>query len=215
MNALKILTFFLLATQIAVAGVINGDFSSNLDNWVNSNVTVTSGAADVSDGSGLDSSLFQGVSLSPGQYALDFDFLNQLSVDAPSGSFLDPFFASLYFINDIKSFDLGNQVFDNVQPLFDLDANGTTLYGGSVSPSPLGNGWLHFSTVFNNTFNYAIPTFELFNLNSIANDSRVLIDHVAITATPVHTVPEAETLTLLMSAISMLWVGRKHFVPVK
>ena len=207
MKAVKILMCFLLTTQLVIAGVVNGDFSSNLANWENLNVTVPSGEAKLGDSSGLDSRLLQGVGLSAGQYVLEFDFLDQLSGNVPSGSFFDTFFASLYFSNDINQFDLDNGVFDDVLPLFDLDAGGPVLYQGSIGSSSLGNGWLHYSSVFTNTFNYAIPTFELFNLNSIDNDSSVLIDNVVITAVPASTVPEPATLTLLIAALS---AGRKR-----
>ena len=203
MKAVNILLCFFLTTQLVIAGVVNGDFSSNLDNWDSLNVTVSSSEAVLSDNSGLDSRLYQGVGLSAGQYVLEFDFLGQLSADVPTGSVLDAFFASLYFINDINSFDLDNLVFDDALSLFDLDAGGPVLYVGTIGNSSLGNGWSHYSTVFSNTFNYAIPTFELFNLNSIDDDSRVLIDNVVITAVPVGTVPEPETWTLLIAA---LWV---------
>jgi len=202
MKAVKILMCFLLTTQMAVAGVVNGDFSSNLANWDSVNVSVSAGEAILSDSSGLDSRLFQGVGLTMGQYTLEFDFLNELSADVPQGSFLDPFFASLYFINDINSFDLDNLVFDDALPLFDLDAGGPVLYQGSIGNSSLKNGWSHYSAVFSNTFSYAIPTFELFNLNSMNNDSSVLIDNVVITAVPASTVPEPATLTLLIAALS-------------
>jgi hypothetical protein len=202
MKAVKILMCFLLTSQLAAAGVVNGEFSNNLANWDSLNVTVSSGEAILSDGSGLNSRLFQGVGLAAGQYTVEFDFLNQLSAEVPPGSFLDTFFASLYFIDDINLFDLDALAFDDALPLFDLDAGGPFLYQGSVGSSSLGNDWSHYTAVFNNTFNYAIPTFELFNLNSIDDDSRVLIDNVVINAVPPNSVPEPATLGLLIAGLS-------------
>lgn len=199
MNTLKVLAIFLLGTQLALAGVLNGDFSSNLNDWQNSNVSPTSGVADLNDSTGTDSRLYQGVVLSSGQYLVEFDFQNQISADVAPGGFLDTFFASLYFINDIANFDLDNLVFDDSLALFDLAASGPVPYIGSIGSSALGGGWQHYSGSFSNTANYAIPTFELFNLNGINQDSHVLIDNVAITAAAVITpVPEPTTLALLL-----------------
>ncbi|WFP48582.1 hypothetical protein PL263_10700 [Methylomonas sp. EFPC3] len=190
-------SLFALSTQLSLAAPLNGDFSSNLDSWVTSGpVGSVAQAAQLTDNQGGDSSLFQGVALASGQYTLEFDALNLLSRDIPNGNFPDAFFASLYFANDLNQFDLANGIFDNALALFDLDYSGVANNNGAISASALGGDWFHFSILFNNSYGFAIPTFELFNLNATDGDSQVLIDNVVISSAPTSTVPEPASLLL-------------------
>ena len=195
------------------ATVINGDFSAGLTGWTS--VGDVQGVTDavLGDTNADYSLLFQGVALTPGSYCLDFDFLNGLSSDVPVGTFAfpDTFFASLYFINDLPSFDLNGSVFDGVDALMDLDASGPSNVNGTLSASSLGSEWTHFSYHFTNNYAYVIPTFELFNFNGISSDSQVRLDNVAISECAV--VPEPATMTL--SAMGLLGLAASRFRKAK
>lgn len=182
--------------------VINGDFSDGLNDWttlgdVNEQLEE---ALVPDDGAGTgSSSLYQGVALAPGSYEFQFDFLGDMSSNVPPGSFPDLFSASLYFIDDINSFDLVNSFFDDVIALFDLDFFGLAPINGSAGSSPKGAGWTRWALSFNNSYNFAIPTFETFDGNFLA-DSVVRIDNVSITANPAQ-VPSPSSLILLLSGL--------------
>lgn len=206
------LGFFALFAQQSYGSPLNGDFSSNLDHWTASGaVSVVSQEAQLTDNQGSDSQLYQGVALTAGQYTLDFDVFNQLSSDVPGGSFPDTFFASLYFINDLSQFDLANAIFDGGLGLFDLDYSGVANNQGAIGSSIKGVDWLHFSILFNNSYNFAIPTFELFNLNATDSDSQVFVDNVVISAVPANnTVPEPSTLFLWLVGLSAFYFSRNR-----
>jgi len=126
-----------------------------------------------------------------GPYRFSFDFKNELS-DEPyipenhNFSFLDSFFASLYFINECSRFNLKTCSFDYVLPLFDMDYTGPfKVYQGQITPSSLGDDWLHYETIFTNHFHKVVPTLELFDENYIDNDSFVLIANVNISQVPI------------------------------
>lgn len=122
--------------------------------------------------------------LAPGIYTLDLDFKNELSPEPPSGppfGFIDSFFGTLVFKDDP---DDCTSCYKK-RPMFDLDAGGVYNSFGSVSPSPLGEEWTHFRMTFENTSNYLMPTFELFELNGINNDSQVHLATICIAPIPV------------------------------
>jgi hypothetical protein len=93
--------------------------------------------------------------------------------------------------------------------LFDLDASGLTIWDTSVSrgPSdpPLSTDWVHFSVVFDNTYAYAAPTFELFNANSQQGDSSVLVDNVRVRAAIPEPAPILLLATVLLAFTTTRW----------
>jgi hypothetical protein len=188
------------------APVANGDFSTGLTSWSwSGDVSNFSGYALLNDSAEY-ALLWQGVALAPGSYLLEFDFATMLSPEVPVGAFEDSLFASLYFIDDISLFDLDTLSFGDARPLADVAVSTSDFHGGSVTS--LGNGWLHYAIAFDNSFNYAIPTFELFNLNAYAGGSEGEIDNVRISGRT--EVPEPGSLLLLGSALGGLWLRRKN-----
>lgn len=196
-----------LFTVDVYAVPLNGDFSSGLSSWSTVGaVTVDNGEAILGDGDNgcaFCSRLYQGALLGPGDYLLEFDFQNGLSESVPQGSFFDTFFASVYFTNNLATFDVDGGVFDSALALLDFDALGTTLQSGSTSSSSIA-GWVHYQVAFSNSFSYLIPFFELIDLNGIAGDSTARLDNVSITA-----VPEPLTSTLVVSGILGLGFRRQ------
>jgi hypothetical protein len=182
----------------------NGDFANGLNGWSTvGDVTTNNQEAVLGDNSATDSLLYQAVALVPGQYSLQFDFLNGLSSVLPNLGFLDTFFASLYFINDVSQLDILGGGFDAFTPLFDLDDSGIFNLTGSVGTSSKGGNWQHYSLTFQNSFNYVVPAFELLEQNFVNADSTVRIDNVNI---ELSAVPEPGTLLLVGSGL--LLIGR-------
>ncbi len=195
------------------ASVINGDFSSGLGSWTTSGDVTAVTEATLGDNAEIYSYLYQAVALAPGQYRIEFDFLNLLSSDVASdpNAFPDTFFASLYFTNDLPSFDLTGAVFDDVAPLFDLESSGPLNVAGVLSPSAVGPDWTHFSFDFTNSFSYVIPVFEMLDFNVVSGDSTVGLDNVSITLDPaVVPIPEPATLTLLGMGLAGWLAKRKR-----
>jgi hypothetical protein len=204
-------TIFLLLSLVSTASVsqavpTNGDFANGLVGWSTvGDVTTNNQEVVLGDNGATDSLLYQALALAPGQYNLEFDYLNGLSSVLPNLGFLDTFFASLYFINDVNQLDILGGGFDAFTPLFDLDANGVTNLTGSVGASSKGGNWQHYSLTFQNSFNYVVPAFELLEQNQVNADSTVRIDNVTIDAASV-VIPEPGTLLLVASGL--LFIGR-------
>jgi hypothetical protein len=191
----------------AEANVSNGDFSAGLAGWnSDGDVTVDALAEEAILGDDgiyfgflTGGALFQAVNTGPGTFVLEFDFLNALA-SAPQGSpfvFPDTFFASLYFTDDLGSFDIVGGMFDDVLPLFDLDHTGPfgVTGGASLTPSTAkGTGWSHFSLTLSSVYTFAVPAFELADLDFIAANSSVRVDNVAM---GVASVPAPASLGLL------------------
>lgn len=206
------LMFLSLTTQ---ASVVNGEFSDALSEWTAAdNVSVDTAGHAVLGDSGADSrALYQGVALAPGKYQLSFDFNgNGLSPSGPS--FLDVFSASLYFTNNLGSFDPLDPSTFAASPdpgLFDLDSSGKTFWeagpdnitsnGPNTPPSP----WEHFNFLFDQTYAYAIPFFELFNVGNVPGDSTVLLDNVSIQPA---SAPEPAPILLLATVLLPLAATR-------
>ena len=191
-----------LALNVTHASLINGDFSNGLTGWTRAgDVSITANEeAAVGDNSETWSALYQPMKLAPLTYTIEFDFLNNLSREVPDGTFLDTFYASLYFIDDITQFDLLSLHCDDWQPLADMDSSGVfNSYGGSIGSSTKGQDWLHYSMSFENAYAYVIPTFELSDFNFFDNDSEVFIDNVRI-----NPVPEPATILLLGAGLAGL-----------
>lgn len=202
-----------LAAFPAAATVVNGDFSSGLGSWTASGDVSAVTEATLGDNGEVYSYLYQAVALAPGQYRIEFDFQNLLSSDlaADPNAFPDAFFASLYFTNDLGTFDLAGGVFDDVAPLVDLESTGPVNVAGVLSPSVVGPGWTHFALDFTNSYSYVIPVFEMLDFNFASGDSSVSLDNVSIAQDPtVVPVPEPATLTLLGMGIAGCLVRRKR-----
>lgn len=179
------------------------DFSAGLGAW-----TATGAVATVNEEVRLADDeatafLYQGIATPPGSTSIEFDFNNNLSPDFNQGTFLDSFFASLFFVDDLNQFDLLGSVFDDSLALLDLDAQGAFNVNGDITPSDKGPDWLHFSATFVNNYAYVIPVFEVNDLNLVAGDSEVLIDNVVIA------VPEARGVALLLVGMSLA-LGRRR-----
>ncbi|MBI2425203.1 MAG: hypothetical protein HYV27_20420 [Candidatus Hydrogenedentes bacterium] len=184
------------------ASVVNGAFDSGLSSWTASG-DVTAATEAVLGDNGTDYSLlYQGVALAPGAYRIEFDFLNLLSGDLSVDPFAfpDTFFGSLFFTDDLGAFDLAGAVFDDVTPLLDLDASGASNVNGVLGASALGGNWTHFTLDFSSNYAYAIPVFELFDLNLATGDSQVWVDNVSITPS-IPNLPEPATMTLSLMGL--------------
>ena len=200
----------LVALPCAALPVVNGTFDSGLAGWTT--VGDVQAVTDASLGdNGVDYSLlYQGVALAPGTFRLEFDFMNLLSADVSEDfAFPDVFFASLYFTNDLGTFDLANAVFDDVAPLMDLDASGPSNVAGTVGASALGPDWAHFTFDFSNSYAYVVPVFELLNFNFLA-DSEVRLDNVAISQVAT-VVPEPASLSLLVMGLAACAAVRRRY----
>jgi len=202
---LPVLLLSIVATaNVSQAVPTNGDFANGLTGWSTlGDVTTNTQEAVIGDHNATDSLLYQALALAPGQYSVEFDFLNGLSSASPTFGFLDTFFASLYFVNDVSQLDILGGGFDAFTPLFDLDANGVANLTGSVGASGKGGNWQHYSLTFQNSFNYVVPAFELLEQNFVNADSTVRIDNVSI---QLSAVPEPETLFLVGSGL--FFIGR-------
>jgi len=185
---------------------LNGDFSSDLLSWTTSgDVQWETGSASLGDNLELYSLLYQGVSATNGSYTLTFDFQSGLSDQIPTTdpfAFPDVLFASVYFVDDISTFDPYNFSFDDSLALFDLDDLGPYNVNGTIGASSLGVDWQHFSATFNNTHQFIIPTFEFMDFNYIDNDSQVWIDNVQLSANTAPPVPEPSTGLLFFMGVA-------------
>jgi hypothetical protein len=184
----------------------NGDFSIGIQNWsAGGNIEANNEEAILGDNNQIYSFLYQGVRHAPGLYAIEFDFLNTLSDTVPSDPFVfpDSFFASIYFVNEISQFDLGNAQYENAITLFDLDYSGAFNLNGTISSSLKGPEWSHFATTFTNKYDYIIPAFEIFDFNFENNDSRIFLDNVRIQEN-LNVIPEPSTFFLLGGGLFVL-----------
>lgn len=172
---------WLFAVGQASAVFSNGDFSDGLTGWTFDNdVFVADGHAVLQDpGTGY-SVLYQGAALGVDFFRIDFDFQNVLSDNVLPGFFLDVFFASIYYIDDLAQFDLGSGGYDASAGLFDMDSTGAYNVNGSIGASPLGPEWLHYSGSLPNSYSNIVTVFEIHNLNGAGGDSLVRLDNVTV-----------------------------------
>ncbi|RLF80650.1 hypothetical protein DRN32_02605 [Thermococci archaeon] len=210
----KRLGFFMLVAVVSMVFCSNAPWAclapTPLDGWqYGGDVTPEGASIRLGDHEASWSYLYKFVYHERGLYTLSFDFKNELSPipyepGSDGFSFLDSFFASVYFINECSRFDLQSCSFDYVLPLFDMDYEGPfKVYRGQVGPSTLGDDWLHYQTTFSNHFHKIIPTFELFDENYIDNDSAVLIANVNISQVPL------PTSLLFMGSGILVLAGRR------
>jgi hypothetical protein len=201
-----------LSAASTYATVANGSFSAGLSDWTTQGDVSATSVATLGDNGEIYSSLLQPVALAPGQYQFEFDFQSLMSTDPGTdpSAFPDAFFASLYFINDLPSFDLAGSVFDDAMPLLDVDVSGPVAIAGVLSPSVAIPGWTHYTMDFTNNFSYVIPVFELLDFNIVSGDSAVNLDNVSITQ-PTGVVPEPATLTLVvLGLVGYLATGKRN-----
>jgi hypothetical protein len=175
--------------------VTNGQFMSGQTGWSSTgSVTVLSEEAILRDTTDT-ALLYQAVALSSGVYTISFDFSSGLDDGFAPGTFPDTFFASLYFIDDLSSFDLVGGVFDATAALMDLDFSGAFNVLGTLTASDKGPGWSRFSTDFTLNQAHVVIAFELAGINGTPDDSSVLIDNVLLAV-----VPEPSTWVLMAVA---------------
>jgi hypothetical protein len=188
----------------ALAYPLNGDFSDGLNHWtVVGNVAEIGQQGVLSDTGARHSQIYQGVRWVPNWLVVEFDFQNLLSELVTHGTFRDAFFASLYLVDNIEQFDLQNNVYDDVVPLFDMDTDGPYNSAGTISASDKGGEWLHFRLATANPYAYAVPVFEMFDLNLVGGDSLVLVDNVGL-------VPEPASFGLLAAGALALALARRR-----
>jgi len=161
--------------------VANGSFTNGLVSWKAAwDASVSAEEAVLSDRTSDPVFLFQSVTLTDTVVTVSFDFHNGLSADVPAGRFRDSFYASVYGVDRQADFVLENDRFDRACALLDLDSNGAFNVRGAVRPSPRGVGWQHFSGAVTNSESFLYLVFELYDLNSVTNDSAVRIDNVTV-----------------------------------
>lgn len=193
------------------ATIVNETFDAGTIGWTTSGDVGGTTDAYLGDTNTDYSLLYQGFAIAPGTYRIEFDYLNVMSSEVPAdlAAFPDVFFASLYFTNDLGTFDLAGNVYDDVDFLLDLDSTGAYNVAGTLSPSALGGNWTHFSYDFTNSYAYVIPLFELFDFNTITSDSQTRLDNVMICQTT-QVVPEPATLTLSLLGLLGCVVTRRN-----
>ena len=211
-SSLMLLLALVAIASPASAIPVNGDFGSGLNpatDWTAvGQVTRDNNEALFEDGAnGTGGRLYQGVALAPGQYDLSLDFFGGLSRSVPFGTTPDVFFASLYFIDDLATFDVDGGVFDDAAGLFDADRDGAIPLIGSFIPSAKGAGWWTYRVTFTNQWNYVIPFFELIDGNFIGDDSLVRLDNIRID-TPI--IPEPATLSLGALGLGLIAAARRR-----
>lgn len=197
--------FSLMLLPLATASaVILEDFATGLGGWqVSGDVLEESGVAVLGDDGAYYSSLYRETVLGVEDFTFEFDFLNGLSSDTSIG-FPDTFYGTLYFVNDISTFDLNTLSFDDALATLSVDYSGLFENHGTIEASALGGNWLHFSMHFSNTHNYVIPTFEFFDFNFLDGDSTFAIDNVSITEADPVPIPEPATITILAAGLAGL-----------
>ncbi|HZJ16488.1 MAG TPA: immunoglobulin domain-containing protein, partial [Chthoniobacteraceae bacterium] len=165
--------------------LVNGGFDSGLSGWqTQGGVFPSMGVAVLADDSFTSGLLWQPVASLDGRFTLTFDYNNALSASVPQGALADSFFATLYFTDNLATFDIAGGMFDQAISLFDLDATGLANVTGSIGPSSKGANWSLFTLTFDNTHGFIVPAFDLRDLNLVNDDSAVALDNVKLTEIP-------------------------------
>lgn len=180
-------TIFLLATLLTISSraQFSDDFSAGLTGWTTAgDVAVSQEEAVLADTAANRSYLARGTTLD-GFVQLSFDIQPQLAEELPPGTFLDTFFASIFFFLDPQTFNpTDTNTFLEAIGLLDADALGLYNIQGAVSASAKGPDWLTFTGSFTNAAPYAAVAYELFDANTVDGDSVVLIDNVRMVPEP-------------------------------
>lgn len=191
-----------------IAGVMNGDFSSGLMSWeTEGSVIVTSEGALLADDTVTYSNLFQPVNEGPGRYELAFEFRSDLGApNPPVSDFSDLGFVSIYFVDDIVTFELTEFAasFDTGTAVLDVDDTGVTFANSaaSIGYSPQGGEWARLTMLFDSSHQWIIPAFELFEFNFQDNDSTFFVNNVTLEK---QTVPAPPTWALCVIGGPMLF----------
>ena len=165
--------------------LVNGGFDSGLSGWqTQGGVFPSTDVAVLADDSFTSGLLWQPVASLDGRFTLTFDFNNALSASVPQGTLADSFFATVYFTDNLATFDIAAGVFDQAISLFDLDTSGPANVTGSIGPSSKGANWSFFTLTFDNTHGFIVPAFDLRDLNLVNNDSAVGLDNVTLSEVP-------------------------------
>jgi hypothetical protein len=202
------LVFSVQRSARAAAMVTNGTFDQGVEGWeIRGAVAGSTGIAVMTDNNVTRSLFFQPVPATTEKFAIAFDFRNALSSTVPIGRLADTFFATLYFTNNLQTFDIDTGNYDRAVPLFDMDANGAFDVQGTIGPSSKGVDWSRFTAVFDNLHSHVVPAFELRDLNLINDDSAVALDNVVL-----FVVPEPACPTLAAFGSGMLLGLRRRAV---
>lgn len=198
----------------AHAGLINGDFEDGLNGWETyDDVSENGGVAIIGDNTAyVTSTLFQASNTGTGVVNFEFDFFAGISDDVSSVNFSDVFGSSLYFTNDLATFDLFGG-YDDVQWMFDVDAYSETVYEGTITDSAVGTGWRHFSFEFVSSYDYVVAVFDIFEINGNI-DSTIQIDNVSLSAV-IASVPEPSSLVLFLSLLGFAGLVRVRALNTK
>ncbi len=196
------LALFFSAIGLAEATLANGDFSDGLNGWATGgSVTSTPGGTNLSDNGVIYSFLYQEAAFPTGSYTLSFDYKLQTLGTAPTDipfAFNDLFSISLYFANSTGEMNPSANTFPNPS------ASNTLLSMDSNS----GNAnWRHYSQTFENSYLYVLPTFELFDLNYVNNDSAVFINNINVSEN--NPVPAPTAILQLGSGLLGLFCFRR------
>lgn len=212
---------FLVSTVLAFglasgahAGLINGDFEDGLNGWETyDDVSENGGVAIIGDNTAyVTSTLFQASYTGTGVVNFEFDFFAGISDDVSSVNFSDVFGSSLYFTNDLATFDLFGG-YDDVQWMFDVDAYSETVYEGTITDSAVGTGWRHFSFEFVSSYDYVVAVFDIFEINGNI-DSTFQIDNVSLSAV-IASVPEPSSLVLFLCLLGFAGLVRVRALNTK
>jgi hypothetical protein len=104
---LLLLVAFWVPRSAWADAVVNGGFDSGLSGWqTDGGVFPSSGIAVLADDSFTSGLLWQPVASLDGRFTLTFDFNNALSASVPQGTLADSFFATLYFTDNLATFDI-------------------------------------------------------------------------------------------------------------
>lgn len=169
------------------------DFSEGLTGWTAmGNVAEVNQAALLGDAQSDHSILYRAAEWDQPTFTIELEVRDVLSETVNPQAFADAFFASVYFVDDLGTFDLATLSYDHALPLFTADSEqGLRLHNGVIGPGDLGAGWQRYQAQLPGDYRYIVPVFELLNYNLTQGDSIVLIDNVAI-------IPEPPSAVLLV-----------------
>ena len=187
-----------LASFVSSGGVTVGDLSGN------SVVEMTDYEYDFSNP--VDTTLSQSFLSGAGSYTFSFEYNANIAQPIGAFDFPDVFQASIYFTNDIDSFDIFDAGSYEVLDLFSLDSLGLTSVDADVA---IGNGGIgnQVSIDFVTEFSYVIPYFSLLEIDYIAENSTVYLDNLVLEKNPI-VVPEPGVLWLFLVGIAGLAMSR-------